>query len=370
VKILVDIGHPAHIHYFKHAIKILQSKGHDFLITTRDKEIALDLLKSYGFNYICTGKNKAGLVNKIYAMVENNRVIYRAAKKFKPDLFFSFYSPFAAQVGWWMKTPVIGFADTEFAKLSIKLTRPFTTYSFTPECFSTDLGKNHFRFKGYMETFYLHPSHFTPDESIIREIGLSASERFFIMRFVSFGAGHDVGETGIDEGSKIAIAEYLANQGKLLISSEGPLPSKLEKYRLKAKPENFHHILAFASLYVGEGITTASECAHLGTPAILVNSLSTGYIHEEANKHLIYYYKTPDKVIDRIKDLLNNNSLKENFLARKNDFLAGVIDCTAYLVELLDKFPQSMPPYETSKSLQDRNTRSGQLKQLNHQNQT
>lgn len=342
MRILVDIGHPAHIHYFKHAIRILKKKGHEFLITTRDKEIALDLLKSYDLDYICTGKNKPGALNKIRSMIENNKVIYRAAKKFQPDLFFSFYSPFAAQVGWWMKKPVIGFADTEFAKLSIKLTRPFTNYSFTPACFSTDLGKNHFRFNGYMETFYLHPVYFKPDEAVIRRIGLSASDRYFIMRFVSFGAGHDVGESGIDRQSKLDIANYLAQHGRLLVSSEGELPPELEQFRMRARPEDFHHLLAFASLYVGEGITTASECAHLGTPAILVNSLSTGYIHEEADKGLLYYYRNSTNVLEKIKELLDDKQLKQTSIRRTTEFLSNVIDCTAYLVDLLDNFPQSI----------------------------
>ncbi len=34
-----------------------------------------------------------------------------------------------------MRKPVIGFTDSEFAKFSIKLTKPFTDYIFTPACF-------------------------------------------------------------------------------------------------------------------------------------------------------------------------------------------------------------------------------------------
>ena len=34
-----------------------------------------------------------------------------------------------------------------------------------------------------------------------------------------------------------------------------------------------HNALKYASLFVGEGATMASECAILGTPAIYVNSL-------------------------------------------------------------------------------------------------
>src|SRR5687767_10316994 len=185
MKILVDIGHPAHVHYFRNAISILQQKGHQFLITTRDKEVTLDLLKSYQFPYICTGKNKTGVAKKFLSMIRNDQVIWKAARRFKPDLFLSFFSPFAAQVGWMMRKPVIGFTDSEFARLSIKLTKPFTNYIFTPDSFETDFGKDHYRFKGFMETFYLHPRYFVPDANVPAMLGVQPGERYFLMRFVS-----------------------------------------------------------------------------------------------------------------------------------------------------------------------------------------
>ncbi len=93
MKILVDIGHPAHVHYFRNAIMALKEKGHEFLITTRDKEVTLDLLESYGFNYVHRGKIKPGRSINFLTMFRNNRIIHREAKKFKPDLFFSFFHP-------------------------------------------------------------------------------------------------------------------------------------------------------------------------------------------------------------------------------------------------------------------------------------
>jgi len=47
MKILIDINHPAHVHYFKNIIKIMEKKGHEFLIISRNKEIEHYLLKKY-----------------------------------------------------------------------------------------------------------------------------------------------------------------------------------------------------------------------------------------------------------------------------------------------------------------------------------
>ena len=45
MKILIDIGHPAHVHYFKNLIKIMSNSSKaEFLVTSRDKEMAHYLL--------------------------------------------------------------------------------------------------------------------------------------------------------------------------------------------------------------------------------------------------------------------------------------------------------------------------------------
>ena len=52
MKILIDIGHPAHVHYFKHFIWTMREKGHTIYITSRNKEVAFSLLEYYKFTYI------------------------------------------------------------------------------------------------------------------------------------------------------------------------------------------------------------------------------------------------------------------------------------------------------------------------------
>lgn len=51
MRILIDMGHPAHVHFFKHAIRELESRGHKIKITARDKDVTLQLLDAYGFEY-------------------------------------------------------------------------------------------------------------------------------------------------------------------------------------------------------------------------------------------------------------------------------------------------------------------------------
>jgi predicted glycosyltransferase len=44
MKVLIDIGHPAHVHFYKNTIKELEAKGHEVLVTARDKDVAINLL--------------------------------------------------------------------------------------------------------------------------------------------------------------------------------------------------------------------------------------------------------------------------------------------------------------------------------------
>ena len=47
MKILVDIGHPAHVHYFKNFIYEMSKRKHKFLVVARNKEVSIELLNAF-----------------------------------------------------------------------------------------------------------------------------------------------------------------------------------------------------------------------------------------------------------------------------------------------------------------------------------
>ena len=52
-----------------------------------------------------------------------------------------------------------------------------------------------------------------------------------------------------------------------------------------------HDLLYYATMYIGEGATMASEAAILGTPSIYINTLRLSYTDEEEAKYdLLYNY--------------------------------------------------------------------------------
>ena len=72
-----------------------------------------------------------------------------------------------------------------------------------------------------------------------------------------------------------------------LYRAKNPLPPEFDKYAFKLAPDRLHHALFYATMYIGEGATTASECAMLGTPALYVNTISVGIW---SSRNIMDYY--------------------------------------------------------------------------------
>ena len=72
MKILIDIIHPANVHYFKHFIFEMRSKEHEIIITARDKDVSHKLLQAYNLEYYSTGKGTffgGGAVGKMLYII-------------------------------------------------------------------------------------------------------------------------------------------------------------------------------------------------------------------------------------------------------------------------------------------------------------
>jgi len=343
MKIFIDIGHPAHVHYFRNFIKIMEDKGHEFFICARDKEVTHSLLNSYGFKYSSRGKGRKGLIGKLFHITEADYRIFKLARIFKPDIFLSFGSAYAAHVSKLVHKPHIAFDDTEHAKYEHLMYVPFTNVILTPKCFHKNLGDKQIFFDGYMELCYLHPNYYTPDASILNLLGINKEEKFVIIRFVSWSASHDVGHAGLSIEMKHKAVKELSKHAKIFISSEGELPEDLKQYQIKIPVEKMHDALYYASMYFGDGGTMASESAVLGTPAILVSSSTTGYLTEEEETYdLIYRFtgqiESQQKALDKALTLIIMKDLKMLWREKSAKLLRDKIDVTAYMVNFIQDF--------------------------------
>jgi len=344
MKIVVDINHPAHVHFFKNFIWEIRKKGHEVLITASEKDIACKLLDSYGFDYINLGSYGAHLAKKLINLPLMDLKMYKAIRSFKPDLFIGLASFRAAHTSFLLRKKCIIFDDTEHRK-EIWLYLPFIPAVFNPSCFKKDLGKKQTRYNGYHELAYLHPHYFTPNPEVLKEIRLSENEKFFIIRFVSWQAIHDLGEKGFSIAGKRRLIKELGRYGRVIITSESHLPEEFEKYKMPISPTKIHDLLYYATLYIGEGATMASEATVLGTPAIFVSSITAGTLEEQEKRYgLLYSFRNEDEAIKKALDLLKTKELKQQWQKKREIMLKDKIDVTAWIVDLIEKkiYPNEM----------------------------
>jgi len=341
MKILVDINHPAHVHFFRNFIQEARSKGHEVMITASRKDITFHLLKEYHLDYVNVGSYGKNLFIKLLKIPVLDFSILKIALKFKPDVFMGIASHRAAQISWLLRKKSIIFDDTEHAKYEIFLYKPFASVIATPACFLRNLGKKQLRYEGYHELAYLHPSYFSPDHSILNELDVTENEKYIIMRFISWNASHDEGHKGITLENKRKAVEEFSKFGKVFITSEKILPDDLEKYRLHIPFNRIHHALYYSTLLFGESATMASECAILGTPAIFVDFNGRSYTSEQEKKYsAVFNFNESQKdqlmAIDKGIELLKTPDVKKIWKGKREQILKEKINVTKWMLELIE----------------------------------
>ena len=342
MKIVVDINHPAHIHYFKHFIWEMQRRGHEFLITASEKDVSYRLLDAYGFDYVKLGNYGGSLIQKIINLPLMDLRMYNAIKDFNPDFCIGSGSIRAAHAACMLKSVSILLESTEHSGEQHRLYIPFVSTILTPSCFKKDLGAKQIRFDGYKELMYLHPDYFTPNPAVLTELDLAEDDPFIIVRFVSWQASHDVGQHGIRD--KVGLVKALEQYGRVLITSEGALPPELQPYQIRVSPEKLHDLLYYATLYVGEGGTTASEAAVLGTPSIYVSSLvgtMGNFIELEETYDLLYSFTDGGAALDKAVEILQDPKSKDKWRIKRDRLLTDKIDVTEFMVWFVENYPRS-----------------------------
>lgn len=339
MRIVVDVNHPKDVQLFKNFILDMKKKGHEILITATEKDITLKLLDIYGFDYINLGSYGKSLIQKLLNIPIIDIKMYNSVRRFNPDIFLGLGSIRAAHVSYLLHKKCIIFEDTEHSTEQIMLYMHFVNAVFTPTCFKKDLGKKQVRFNGYIELAYLHKSRFTPNVDVLRELDIGEGESFIVLRFVSWNASHDIGQHGIK--NKIKFVEQLGKYGRVLITSEDDLAPELEKYKIRISPEKIHDLLYYATLYIGEGASMATESAILGTPSIYISSLvnTMGNFDELVQKYsLVYIYENSDEALNKALELIQKPEIKKEWRKKRENLLNDKIDVTKFMIKLIENY--------------------------------
>lgn len=335
MNILIDIGHPAHVHLFRCFAHDMESEGHNVLFTCRDKEFEIALLRAEGFDFKCFGRKYKSTLGKLWGLAKFDLKEFLACIAFKPDVLLSHGSMYAAHAAWLCRKPHISFEDT-YNFEQIRLYEPFTKAILTGDYEHPFISKKEIHYAGYHELAYLHPKRFTPDKSVLSELGLAEGEKYVLLRFVSWNATHDKGHKGMSFENKLKAVQEFSRYAKVFISSEKELPGELKQYLLPTAPEKVHSVMAFASMIFGESATMASEGVVLGVPGVYIDDTGRYYTAEQEKRYgmCFNFTESPEdqkKAIEKGVELLSQGA----DLSGHGRLMRDKIDVTGFLEEVV-----------------------------------
>lgn len=334
LRILIDIGHPAHVHYFKNLAWYFRSKSSEVLFTCREKEFEIELLKEYGFNFKSFGSKYKRVLGKIYGLIKFDVMETYWGLKFKPNIILSAGSMYAAHAAWILRKPHLALEDTGNME-QVRLYLPFTNYIYSPNSLKRNFGRKMIKFNGINELSYLHPKYF--DISTIKLPDL-IKVPYAVLRFVSWDATHDIGQKGISNSTKRELIRLLSSKMNIYISAESKLPDEFKKYQIKICPTKIHELLARAELFIGEGATMAAESGLLGVPSFYVNSLEACNNEELAKYGLVKIFRSEVGLIESISAFIEKGIDKNYYNLARNKFIKDKIDVTEFLIENVKRY--------------------------------
>ena len=352
MKILFMVSHPAHFHIFKNVVAELQKDGHETITVIRPKDMLEQLCIDAGVSYIKVKSrpNSGGKLRLGLSLVQRTIDVCKIVKRERPDLMIGSDGVIAV-AGKLYGIPSFEFFDDDYEiiKLYADIFFPLYTGVIAPRV--TDAGRFSYKkisFEGNKKLAYLWPTRFTPNKEKVSQYGIDPEKPYFLLRFAKLNAHHDGGVHGISKEVAQHLINMLSTRGRVYVTSERELEPQFEQYRLHINPLDIHHVMAYATLYIGDSQSMAVEASMLGTPCLrfndFVGSKKINVMEELEHVYGLTYgisSHEPEKLYEKIEELLAMPNLREEFQARRQKMLCDKIDVTAFLTWFLENYPES-----------------------------
>jgi predicted glycosyltransferase len=295
-------------------------------------------LRAYGIEYHPLTAKGSGLIGLLRELAAQQLQITRLLRHRPVDLMLQIGGIFNAPVGRLRCIPTIAISDTENDRWGNLLSFSLSKHVLLPSCFDHRTGgtwRNQIAYPGYHELAYLAPRYFP---------GPIEPQMKFLVRFVGWGAGHDIGEKCLSDAQKVALVELLQHFGTVHVSSEMALPRAVEAHRIRLHPAEIHAFMKTCKLVVGESATMASEAACLGIPAIFISNTGRGYTTEQDQKYdLIRHFRLDQwNEIMRCAEDWARRDVHADWQCKRRRMLRDKIDVTGWLVDLIENYPGSL----------------------------
>jgi predicted glycosyltransferase len=344
MRVIFDLGHPAHFHLFKHSIANLKESGHDVEIIARQKDCLSALLDKTEWPYRVVRRKRSGFIASGWQNVKAFMVALFLGMRKRTDLMVGtsiVVGPAARLTG---ATSIV-FSEDNAKETPIfsKLAYPIAHYIVTPESLKFEKhGKKHLTYPGYHELAYLHPNRYTPDKSVLKKLGVKEGERYFLIRLVALAAHHDVGEKGIGTEQAKTLIKHLSKYGRVFISTEKVVDEGLKPYLLPTRVEEIFDVMAFADMVIGDSQTMITEASVLGTPSLRCNTFVGRLSCMEELEHRYgltagFLPRDFDKLLAKVNEWLAEPELKQKWAQKRQAMLAECVDLTNWIIDLFNE---------------------------------
>lgn len=343
MRVLLEVSHPAHVHFFTPIGKELLGRGHEVVLALRDKDVALALAERTG---IATrqpspgrwsghrpGRGILARAPELLSRIEWLRALI-AAERF--DLVVT-RNPSGVIAARRARIPsIFDTDDGRSAGLHFWLAAAFASVITSPELLPERLGPRHETYPALKASVFLHPARFSPDPDVLDLYGLMPEDRLFVARFSANDASHDSGVRTIPDELIEKICLMLRSEGHVVLSREGQGTTFLHgrvrrdtfavgfehqsEEGIRIAPEHFLHLLANAELFVGDSGSVAMESVALGVPALRIADINRpilGEIQRRLGTIENFRWSESGRLLHRLDELVHQTA--NDRLSRSED---------------------------------------------------
>ena len=332
-KILIDIGHPAHVHLFKNLV-INNRQRYHFTVVSRSKDVTESLLNHYRITHMNLSQVSRSISGNSLELVKRDWEIWRLHHQRHFDLALGTSVSIAhLSAVSRLKSLVFNEDDDDIVPLFANITYPFATRIVCPDCLRSDRWLNkRVIHNSYHELAYLHPNNFAPDRHVPAKYGFKPYS-YVIVRNSALAAHHDHGVKGLSGEVWDRVYELIKDCPQVF-SREGKASGPI-------KPWDMHHLLAYAKLVISDSQTMTAEAAVLGVPSVRYNSFvgRISYLEELEHRYGLTFGFRPGRekaMLKKIQKLLSASDLRPVWISRKRKMLADKIDLNEWLQRLVE----------------------------------
>ncbi len=339
MRVLIDIKHPAEVHFFRHLVERLRRRGDEVLVTAHYKPNVAGLLDAFDIPRVCLSRAWPTPLGIVSTVALRTARMLPLARRFRPHVMLARVGVEIGAVGRLLGVPAISFDENEYAAFQLALSSRLAHRLCTGFGYEKPLGAKQLRFRALPQFTYTHPARFRPDMERLRGNGFDPAEPYVVFRLGAWAAVHDIGKRGASEPEALALIRALSQHATVIASRPGGLPDAFRPYVHPVAPDRVLDLLAFARLYVGEGGSMAAEAACLGTPVIWMSCIRCGYLNVLSRRYGLVEQTTDlDEVRRRAIRWLTDPAMQQAARQRHRRLLEDSEDPLEFMVGIVDRF--------------------------------